>query len=183
MWKSQWQPYWVVCAIMFYSLLCIGCVAMSKNAFNFKMVLERVEVRSCTRFKLIISKNKCIRLCSKKMLGEDEDECYLLIIQNYGFFIIETLSFWHYFCHEAIVDVNDFQAMKCCLPFKMRGLKLWGFLTTLGLNFLHARIERDSLIKVYILAWITWNNMWRMWKWICTKFENGHICNWGHQID
>jgi hypothetical protein len=73
--------------------------------------------------------------------------------------------------------------MKCCLPFKMRGLKLWGFLTTLGLNFLHARIERDSLIKVYILAWITWNNMWRMWKWICTKFENGHICNWGHQID
>lgn len=58
------------------------------------------------------------------MLGEDEDECYLLIIQNYGFFIIETLSFWHYFCHEAIVDVNDFQAMKCCLPFKMRGLKL-----------------------------------------------------------
>jgi hypothetical protein len=78
---------------MFYSLLCIGCAAMSKNAFNFKMVLERVEVRSCTRFKLIISKNKCIRLYSKKMLGEDEDECYLLIIQNYGFFIIEILSF------------------------------------------------------------------------------------------
>jgi hypothetical protein len=24
--------------------------------------------------------------------------------------------------------------MKCLLPFKMRGLKLWGFLTTLGLN-------------------------------------------------
>jgi hypothetical protein len=41
------------------------------------------------------------------MLGKGEDECYLLINQNYGFFINETLLFWHYFCHEAIVDVND----------------------------------------------------------------------------
>jgi hypothetical protein len=58
------------------------------------------------------------------MSGEGENECYLLIIQNYDIFIIETLLFWHYFCYEAIVDVNDIQVVKCCLPFKMRGLKL-----------------------------------------------------------
>ncbi len=58
------------------------------------------------------------------MLGEGEYECYLLIIQNYGLFIIETLLFWHYSCHEAIIDVNDNLATKCLLPFKMRCLKL-----------------------------------------------------------